>query len=482
VFEGIRPQLAGVAGVHLTMNPRNSVVFGNALLTRILSAARAATLLLAVLAVMTFAGRTLAQPISAEEKESILRGAERLIEQRAFAAGVDFKKWPVMLDKYRERIDRAATVPEFTMVVNRALNEFGISHIDLVTPRQAEQINRTSFVGIGIRHRGDGYEQGLRVNEVIEGSPAQAAGLKAGDTIVKVDGQQLTDPSQIRGEEGSVVKLTVLRGEGHENAGKEEDIEVTRATISTREPDTLKELDSKTAVLYIPTFSAGYDPRAVERLITRAKGYENLIIDLRSNGGGAVTNLTHFLGCLLPGGTVVGTSISSRTAERFAQETGKDTTDLNAIVEWGGGRKMTARRGAFKPYEGRVAVLINGGSASASEIFAAAMRELRDAPLVGTPTAGAVLVSSYMRLESGFQMKVPMSDYVTIKGVRLEGNPLEPDVAVRTRRFSRAAEVTEDPVVKAAAERLVAMAQAKPAPEQPMPEDARDGKNMVKPE
>ena len=89
---------------------------------------------------------------------------------------------------------------------------------------------------------------------------------------------------------------------------------------------------------------------------------------------------------------------------------------------------MKTRKGSVAPYTGRIAVLVNGRSGSASEITAAVLREKRDAILVGRKSAGAVLVSTFMRVDGGFEVQIPISDYVTPGGMRLEKNGLVPDI------------------------------------------------------
>src|SRR5262249_14921172 len=156
---------------------------------------------------------------------------------------------------------------------------------------------------------------------------------------------------------------------------------------------------------------------------------------LRSNGGGSVLNFIHFLGTLLPKGTEVGTFIDRKMVRQYLEDTGDKEAKPDPVkVAEGSDRKGKINRNPVEPYTGKVAVLIDRRSASASEIVAAAMRELRDAPLVGDRSAGAVLMSTYVKMDNGFEMKVPTSDYVTIKGLRIEGSPLQPDVKSRDGR------------------------------------------------
>ncbi|MGH7131471.1 MAG: S41 family peptidase [Phycisphaerales bacterium] len=463
--------------------------------------------IVAAVAICCAAGPAWAEPITRAEKERLIASAEKLVKERAYASGTDFTKWSEIRTKYQKQIDNAATDIEFTRVLNRALREFGISHIDLTTPSAAQQRRQNEFVGIGIRHSGEGIDRGvtikgitpsgpaaeagldvgdvitavdsheitgpemltegaklaltvmrgndetrvvtlmraespmglglsydrkplsrgLTIQSLITAGPAEKAGLKVGDTITHVDGAKIYDPSIIRGEEGSKLTLTVRRTDG-----TVEDVTLTREKIITKEAETFTRLSDEASMIKIPTFSTGYDRKKVEEFFTQAKDDKYLVIDLTFNGGGAVDNMLHFLSFLLPRGTAIGTSVSKRVADRYAEQTKGDPTDVVKVAEWADA-KMRIRRGNLTPFAGKVAVLTNRASASASEIVANALRELKDGIVVGNPTAGAVLVSTPVKLEDGFEMKVPISDYVTIKGKRLEKHPTDPDLVTRVR-------------------------------------------------
>jgi len=104
-----------------------------------------------------------------------------------------------------------------------------------------------------------------------------------------------------------------------------------------------------------------------------------------------------------------------------------------AVAKWNG-PSMRTRAQAVPPYAGPIAVLINGRSGSASEIVSAVLREKRGAVLVGRRSAGAVLVSQFAPLRDGFEVQIPLSDYVTPGGMRLEKNGLVPDFEVEDPR------------------------------------------------
>jgi hypothetical protein len=189
--------------------------------------------------------------------------------------------------------------------------------------------------------------------------------------------------------------------------------------------------EEKIALLRITTFDEGYDRNKLATLMTEAKKADALILDLRGNGGGASANIGNLLSYLLPDRTAYGVFVSRRLVEGYKQANPGQPVDVFRVAAWAPNKSMTRARNV-EPYKGRIVVMINGGSASAAEITAAALQE-HGAKLVGTPSAGAVLASTYFRLTGGFYLQAPVSDYVTIKGVRLEHQPLKPDVYVERR-------------------------------------------------
>jgi carboxyl-terminal processing protease len=390
-----------------------------------------------------------------EQKEKLLDTVTDLVREKAYAAGVDFAKWPDHLKKHQAAIDRATNMTQFSTAVNRALNEFGISHIDLMSPRQAQQQHTTEFGGIGVTRDQLPTEAGIKILDVREGGPAAKAGLKAGDIICEVDGKKY-DADSIRGVVGTNVKIKVIKAD----SGKTEELTLTRVKYSTVLPPRLIKVSDEVAIVRIDSFTEEYDRNVVVKVMKEANEYPNLIIDLRYNGGGSVVNFIHFLSTLLPKGTEVGTFIDRRMAKQFENsDEGKgEKLDPVKVAAWTD-RKVKINRNPVGPYAGNVAVLINRASASASEIVAAAMRELHDGILVGERSAGAVLMSTYVKMDNGFEMKVPTSDYVTIKGLRIEGSPLQPDVRARAMmmRGLQAPDPANDEAVQAAVTALRAL-------------------------
>jgi carboxyl-terminal processing protease len=382
---------------------------------------------------------SIGQQITAEAKTEVLLGVEEILKERAFVPGQDLNRWNDFIAKQRDEINKADTQPQFVNAVNRALREFGFSHIRLRTPAAREARGRTTTVGVGFSARLDAGT--LVITNVFPESPAALAGLKPGDVVVEVDGKAPDSPAVLTGEDGTELAVKVRTAEGDMK-----ELTLKRQQFSTVRRETLTWLDDETAVLRVFTFSRGYGRDNIENLMKDAAKAKYLILDLRSNGGGAVNNLQHLLSLLLPNDTVIGTFISSADARRYVEENGSEASDPIAIAHWSNRKYRTVRR-PVAPFTGRIAVLTNRGSASASEICAAALQENVGAVVVGQRTAGAVLASVFGRLPHGFEMQYPVQDFVTAKGVRLEGNPVRPDAEVSARP-----EEGKDPAIEKALE------------------------------
>jgi carboxyl-terminal processing protease len=371
-----------------------------------------------------------AQPISCEEKQDVLGDLAAVLRDKAFVPGADMGRWPEHLERQRAAIDAASEQTDFVRAVNRALQGLGVSHLRLRTPAAGERRLHNSAMGVGLMaHRADEAGGGLAVVDLYPKSPAAGAGVEPGDTIVQVDGHTPDSPADLSGADGTEVAITVRKADGQVR-----ELKLMRQTFSTIRPDTLTRVGDDAAVLKIHSFGGGYDRATVERLVAEAGAVKILIMDLRSNGGGAVTNLRHFLGLFLPQGTLVGTFVSRQALAAYIDAGCGDGADVPAVAAWWSRKFRTAQRDAA-PFRGRIAVLVDRGSASASEITAAALREILGAPLVGSRTAGAVLESRNAPLAHGFEVQFPADDYVTIKGVRLERHPLEPDVSAPRPRL-----------------------------------------------
>lgn len=394
-----------------------------------------AVLMLAV--VVLTRGAAIADPIDEQARREVMDELQQKLLRHAYVHGTDFSKWSGYLREHGGAIEKAETTGGLASAVNAALREFGVSHVAMIPPDVAERMMKTATIGIGADTRP--ANGGLRVLRLHDGSGAKEAGLAPGDIITHVDGARVTGVEQLEGQSGTIAKLRVRRVAG----GEVVELDVTRRLTESRTPAAFRQVTPQTALIQIPTFGNEYDTYEIEDHVERAFWSRNLILDLRGNGGGRIVHLLHLLSLLVPQQTVVGTMVTNEVSARYVEATGGDGSDVFEVARWFPD-KITSPPNPIGPFPGRIVVLIDGGSASASEMAASALRELRGATLVGQKSAGALLGSSYLELPHGFRVQVPMMDYVTARGDRPEGEGIRPDIeAPRGRR-------REDPGVEAA--------------------------------
>jgi carboxyl-terminal processing protease len=375
-----------------------------------------------------------ASPITPAEKTEVLDKVTEVLTHQAYVPTIDFDKWPDFMQGEKPKLDAATSEEDYARALNEALNRFGASHINLQSPRAAEARRDAAMVGIGISQQPT--KDGVLVLRVVSNAPAAEAGIVPGDLITMVDGHKidaLRDGAKgIPGKEGTQVKLTVK----HES-GKTEEYTLTRRKFSTVRPEEFSEVNKDTAKVTIHTFDWTYRADNVESIMQKADAYRNLIVDLRGNGGGAVLNLQHLLGLLVPSDESFGTFVTKDMVNAYVRDTHGKPSEVAKIAEWSRGKEDWDIR-QIRPivshdlptFRGNIVVLVDAGSGSASEIVAAALHDLVDATIVGQKSAGAVLVSTIVPATNGFTLQFPLMDYVTVKGVRLEGNGVVPDVQV----------------------------------------------------
>lgn len=275
---------------------------------------------------------------------------------------------------------------------------------------QTEQMNESlsgEFGGIGALMSQDKDTGVITILQVYEDSPAMKAGMEDGDTLYKVEGEEVTGEdlsevvSKVKGEKGTRVTVTVRRA----GTGEEKELTITRDTIEAQTVSwEMKE--NQTGYLRISEFdSVTYEQykNALEEL--EGQGMQRLIVDLRGNPGGNLETVSDILDLMLPEGLIV-----------YIEDKNGEKTEYTSDEE----HQFT------KP----LAVLIDGNSASASEIYAGAIQDYGTGTIIGTRSYGKGVVQSVFDLQDGTSVKLTMAEYFTPKGRNIDGKGIEPDVEV----------------------------------------------------
>ena len=348
----------------------------------------------------------------------------------------------------------ASLPPSFTPAMAAADVENGMAdsvheqHTHYLPPAVMQRFLSTvgggqQSIGLGVRLGGD--PPGL-VTDVAPGGPAQVAGLQAGDVIVAADGKDLSSTdtptlaAALTGAQGSTVELSIDRGSGPVS------ITVTRGPYyfppldSRVLPDGVGYLRLADFVISGTSLPNGTELLAdLDRRLDEfdAQGVQGLILDLRNNGGGSLQTTDELLGRFLPDTT--------RTVHELDQR-GHETFEL------AGGR--------LHAHQLPMAVLINGGSASASEVTAAALHDAHRAVLVGQKSTGAVASSELLPLPGGGGIQIAVAAATAESGAELDGVGVTPDITTPQSRSLADYRSGHDPQLDAA---VAALAKA-PAP------------------
>ncbi|KAB8334517.1 S41 family peptidase [Scytonema tolypothrichoides VB-61278] len=294
--------------------------------------------------------------------------------------------------------------------VRQALEKLGDPYTRFMDPQQYEALtNQTSgeVSGIGIRMELNEQTKRLTVIEAIENSPALKAGIKAGDQIVAIDGKptsqmKVEDASKlIRGKAGS--KLTLRLARDGQSAF---DVNLTRASIEVPTVRyTLKqEGDRRIGYIRLREFSAHASTqmrRAIRDL--NGKQVDAFVLDLRGNPGGLLQASIEIARMWMDNGAIV------KTVDRVG---GSDEMKANHTA-------MTKRP---------LAILVDGNSASASEILTGALKDNNRAVVVGTQTFGKALVQSVHELADGSGVAITIAHYYTPKGTDINHKGIAPDI------------------------------------------------------
>lgn len=285
-------------------------------------------------------------------------------------------------------------------------------HSSYMTPdmyREMQVETKGEFGGVGIQigvkdHR-------ITVIAPIEGTPAHAAGIEAGDVIVNVDGESMKDLSlveavqRMRGPKGTRVAITVER----EQAAEPLTFTLIRDIIKIRSVRS-RLLDDRIGYVRISQFQEATPEDLGQELVTlREKGMQGLILDLRNNPGGLLSAAVGVADQFLESGTLV-VSIKGRD-----------------------GREDEYRTRLPDPHAYPMIVLVNHGSASASEIVAAAMQDWHKAVIVGKTTFGKGSVQTILPLSDGSGLRLTTARYYTPSGTSIHDVGVHPDIVVEAQ-------------------------------------------------
>ena len=263
------------------------------------------------------------------------------------------------------------------------------------------------YVGIGIYMAQD-KDGNAVVLLPIEGSPAEEAGLETGDIITKVDGEECTGmdltlvANKVKGEEGTTVDLEILR----ENEFINKTITRKKVEIKTIENEIL---ENKIGYIEILSFDNKCSDE-IEKILGdyEEKGVKSIIIDLRDNGGGIVSEATNIADLFLP----------------------KDASIMIEIDNKGNAKDIKSKKDPIVNSDIKVIVLTNENSASASEILVGALKDNGRAEILGTKTYGKGVMQELVPVSSGGALKLTIQEFCTANGNKINKVGIKPDIEI----------------------------------------------------
>ena len=279
--------------------------------------------------------------------------------------------------------------------------------------KELEVETRGSFGGIGIEITI--LKDVLTVVSPIEDTPAFQAGIKAGDQIIKIDGKSTKDinimeaVNRLRGPKDTKVTLTIMR----ETLDKPTDIVITRSIIKIRSIKT-RMFDDRIGYIRIAAFQEKTVDdlrKALRDLDGPTHSLKGLILDMRNNPGGLLTQAVEIADVFLKSGVIVSTRGKAKSLDH----------------------QFSARDNGDEPTY-PIVILVNEGTASAAEIVSGALQDNRRAIIVGTQTFGKGSVQTVIPLEDGSALKLTTAKYYTPNGRSIQAEGVAPDIVIRYQR------------------------------------------------
>ena len=358
----------------------------------------------------------------------------KIVNKKYYDPSNNFQDWSKWRYKYQNKLKTKEDAYVAIETMLASLNDPYTRFLDPKEFSEETQSIKGSLKGIGT-------QIGLRDGELViiaplEDSPAERAGLLADDRILEINGESTKGinidaaADKIRGEKGTTVTLLIQR-KGVPNklySVVRDEIEVK--SVSCRPPFDTTEIPSNIQYIRLSSFISKNAAGEIESILANSSGMKGFIIDLRSNPGGLLTNAIYISDMLLRGGTIVSTvdrdSYKSTTRARMQQLTDKP-----------------------------IVILINKGSASASEILSGAMKDNHRATIVGEQSFGKGLVQEINKLPDEAGMNITIQRYLTPSGADIHKKGITPDVVVELTQEN--AEAKDDVQLKKAIEILEKM-------------------------
>jgi carboxyl-terminal processing protease len=378
------------------------------------------------------------------QKGTLLRKVSRLVEEKYFSPEFDVQKWRTLVETKRPDILNGRSAEQFEQQVHDLISQLGSSHTAFYHRNWRPLPPRQSICATLQQCE---TREGLRwmLQDVQEGGPAHDAGLRKGDLLLGVDAEEIRPPGRVLLRPGRSTKFQVRRADATDIS-----LELKIPTLKAKRPFSTPRavisstLEGNVGYLKINMFPGiiGVDvAKDIDRAIASFRNCDRLIVDLRGNSGGGIGGL-RLMSYLTPEKVPIGYSLSRARAQRGYKR--EELTRFERIPARKVALLWLALRYGFvdhsialfteglgpQKFHGRIVLLVNEHSASASEMIAAFASENGVAKIVGTSTPGRLVGSKAFKVGGGYFVILPVGAYVTWQGRRLEGRGIKPDLEI----------------------------------------------------
>lgn len=389
------------------------------------------------------------KPLGRKERTRILAAIKKLVLKRHFnVAGISYDDWARSFDQRAEEL-LSAELNEFETGVRELLSGLGSSHT-LFFNQKAPHILPQHSINATVRKLSVNGTERWMFLDVFEDGPAYAAGIKSGDLLLSLDGDDCKPPTVPPFGMGQTHRLTIGNVQGEHVRDLSINVPQIKAKGSIPpmvEPKSLvhRAIERGVGLLKVTYFPGGMGMRFAKQLdeaiaSLKEQGVDRLIIDLRGNIGGGL-GLARLASCLCPGKLPIGHSL---TRVRLQASYDMDKLPRVPMPVTTARLLWTLSRFAFRdksvmlltqglgpqPFHGKIVLLVNEWTNSAAEMVAAFAQAHQLAAIVGNKTAGSVLGAANFKVGSGYTLRLPIFGWYTPRGDCLEGKGVSPHIKV----------------------------------------------------
>ena len=331
--------------------------------------------------------------------------AWRVILKDYYDPNMNHQNWEIWKNRYQNKI---VTEDDAKVAIDSMIASLNEPYTRFMPKKEFDDLTTSitsKIYGIGVNIFSNSGK--IEIFNVIPSTPADIAQLKQGDIITAVDGKDINGmnvsevAALVRGPENSVVELTILRsGKKFSKKIKRKEIKIKNVKSSI--------IDNHIAYIQIISFMGGTTPNEFLEALENTKNTDSIIIDLRGNTGGLLDNAVFIANRFIPKGEIV------------------------EIIYKNGHKRSIKAKEEQNVIKKPVVILVNGASASASEIFSGALKDYKIAKLVGKKTFGKGLVQKVIPMPNSTGLNVTIARYLTPNGTDINKLGIKPDIEVGT--------------------------------------------------